>query len=550
MSPQEVLLPSRPNLEQYKKQAKDVVKEYKSGDAETLQRLKATHPRFHAMQDSEIAKAKFTLTDAQFVIAREHGFDSWPRFSRQIEIVNRKHAAALRNPVDAFIEAASAPLESGHGSGTLDGAAAILAEHPNVARANIYIAAILGDDASVRRFLASDHRNATAKGGPRDWDALTYLCFSRYLRIDKARSQGFLRSATALLDAGASANTGWYEVIDLKPRRVPETAIYGAAGLARNAELTRLLLERGADPNDEETPYHVPETYDNATLKVIVESGKLNKQSLNTMLLRKADWHDVEGIRYMLEHGADPNQMTVWGKTALHQAVQRDNSLKIIELLLDHGANPVLKNRNHESATAIAVRRGRGDMLELLEQRHIPIDLHGIDRLIGECARHNVVAVRSIATREPHLVQELLAQGGTLLAQFASSGNTEGVRCLLDLGVKAATLYEEGDGYFEVAKGSTALHVASWRAWPSTVKLLIEHGAPVNAKDGRGRTALALAVRACVDSYWTNRRSPESVEALLRAGATVEGANYPCGYAEVDSLLAAAIANRKEQRRP
>ncbi len=41
------------------------------------------------------------------------------------------------------------------------------------------------------------------------------------------------------------------------PRPVVEAAIYGAAGIAQHAELTRLLLERGADPNDEETPYHV-----------------------------------------------------------------------------------------------------------------------------------------------------------------------------------------------------------------------------------------------------------------------------------------------------
>jgi len=55
--------------------------------------------------------------------------------------------------------------------------------------------------------------------------------------------------------------------------------------------------------------------------------------------------------------------------------------------------------------------------------------------------------------------------------------------------------------------------------------------------DGKGRTALMLAVRACVDSYWKERRTPESVEALLKAGATVKGVEFPCGYADVDELL-------------
>jgi len=103
--------------------------------------------------------------------------------------------------------------------------------------------------------------------------------------------------------------------------------------------------------------------------------------------------------------------------------------------------------------------------------------------------------------------------------------------------VEVGALYKEGDGYFGIAKASTALHVAAWRARHDTVRLLIERGAPIDAPDGNGRTPLALAVRACVDSYWTERRSPESVRALLQAGASVRGALFPSGYAEVDELL-------------
>ena len=79
------------------------------------------------------------------------------------------------------------------------------------------------------------------------------------------------------------------------------------------------------------------------------------------------------------------------------------------------------------------------------------------------------------------------------------------VDVLLDLGVDVRALYVEG-GYYGVAKNSIALHVAAWRAQHETVQLLIARGAPVDVRDGRGRTALALAVRACVDSYWSYRR--------------------------------------------
>ena len=93
--------------------------------------------------------------------------------------------------------------------------------------------------------------------------------------------------------------------------------------------------------------------------------------------------------------------------------------------------------------------------------------------------------------------------------------------------MSVAALYTEGDGYFEIAKDSTALHVAAWRAWHGTVRFLIERGAPIDARDGKGRTALALAVRACVDSFWTYRRSPESVQALLDAGTSVSDVVSP-----------------------
>jgi ankyrin repeat protein len=129
-------------------------------------------------------------------------------------------------------------------------------------------------------------------------------------------------------------------------------------------------------------------------------------------------------------------------------------------------------------------------------------------------------------------------EAGTVLAEFAGNGNTEGVRNLLDkLGIPVDALYKEGDPYFDIARNSTALHVAAWRAWPETVKLLIDRGAPINAIDGKGRTALQLAVKATVDSYWRYRRSTDSIAALLATGATTIGIELPTGYDEADILL-------------
>ena len=440
----------------------------------------------------------------------------------------------MNDALGRFIDAACVPLDSGHASGTLERAQEILSAHPDLPDRSIHAAAILGDAAALRRFLNRDAGNATAKGGPRGWDALTHLCFSRYLRLDHARSAGFVDAAGALLEAGASANTGFHSA-DHEPPEF-ESVLYGAAGVAHHPGVTRVLLDRGADPNDGEVVYHTPETYDNAVLRLLLDTGKLTTDSLATLLLRKHDWHDYDGVKLLLERGADPNRTTRWGFSALHQALRRDNDLRIIELLLDRGADP---NRpaHGRSASAMAAREGRRDVLDLLERRGRGIVLEGLDRLIAACARHDAGQVDALRAGQPELVQQISTQAGKLLGEFAGVGNTEGVRHLLDLGADVAAVDEEGDGYWGIAKKSTALHVAAWRARHSTVKLLVARGAPVDVPDGRGRTPLMLAVRACVDSYWRDRRSPESVATLLAAGASVRGIVYPSGYGDVDALL-------------
>lgn len=521
-------LPARPNLEQYKKQAKDLLKAYRAADVQTIRRIKKSHPRFEKLSETGFEISKFALADAQLVIAREHGFESWPKFAKRIEeLAFANSIPSLEDPVAAFIEAAI-------WHGTLEHAEQILAAYPEIALSSIHVGAILGDDATVRRFIARDRANAIAKAAPFGGDALVYLCLSKYLRFDPSRSAGFLRAATALLDAGADPNTGFWSTGEYPDF---ESALYGAAGVVHHAELTRLLLERGGNPNDNETPYHSPESYDNSALHVLVESGKLTADSLTTMLLRKADIHDYEGMKYLLEHGGDPNRATMWRVTALHQALRRDNDVKNIDAMLDHGADPALHSELEGcSGIALAARRGRADALASFVRRGIPIALEGVDKLIAACAMNDGDAIRSIVANEPQLVAQLKAEGGKPLAEFAGTANTEGIRHMLDLGVSVTALYA-GDPYFDIAKDSTALHVAAWKAWPATVKLLIERGAPINAQDAKARTPLMLAVKACVDSYWTNRRSPESVEALLRAGASASGITIPCGYEEVDQLL-------------
>src|ERR1700759_2430530 len=102
-------LPARPNLEQYKKQAKDLAKDCGLGVTDALARVRTYHPRF-SQTGEESRETRVALTDAQLVIAREHGFESWPRFAAHITTANLERSlASINDPVAAFILAACVP---------------------------------------------------------------------------------------------------------------------------------------------------------------------------------------------------------------------------------------------------------------------------------------------------------------------------------------------------------------------------------------------------------------------------------------------------------
>jgi ankyrin repeat protein len=100
-------LPAHPSLDHYKKQAKDLLKSVKSGHPEALesilQRLSNDHTRLGRLAGLDLAGTKLRLADVQFVIARDYGFESWPRFAKHIAGLTLKSS-----PISRFESAADA----------------------------------------------------------------------------------------------------------------------------------------------------------------------------------------------------------------------------------------------------------------------------------------------------------------------------------------------------------------------------------------------------------------------------------------------------------
>jgi hypothetical protein len=150
-NPQEVLpLTPRPNLEQYRKLAKNLVKACRSSDADAVrvwantwvEQLARRWPGLktlntpsdveaHAGRIAEFTRTQLpsaprpcALTTAQFVIARAHGFLSWPKFVRHLESLGRAHSlvAAFERAVSAVVTGEATALKR------------LLREHPALAR--------------------------------------------------------------------------------------------------------------------------------------------------------------------------------------------------------------------------------------------------------------------------------------------------------------------------------------------------------------------------------------------------------------------------------
>jgi ankyrin repeat protein len=340
-------------------------------------------------------------------------------------------------------------------------------------------------------------------------------------------------AAAILLDSGADPNTGFL-ADEHQPNPTFESALYGAAGVAHHATLTKLLLDKGADPNDGETEYHAPEWFDNRPMEIIVESGKLAPAGLTTMLHRKLDWTNYEGVVWLLDHGADPNAVSHWGARALDHSIGRDNDLRFIEALLDHGADPGLETPNGVNAFMRAAAAGRADVLDLFARRGFTYYLDGDAAFLEACARGDANTARRLVNEDPELIERVQSEHPDTLANFAGAGNTDGVRLLLDLGFAI-----DSRSHHPGSKGSSALHLAVWRERLPTVELLLNHGAPLESKDPAGDTPLGLASRALTEmSEWTPHESTAIVATLLQAGADVSAVRrFPTGSPEADDLL-------------
>ena len=78
-------LPAQPHLDVPKREARELLKQWRAAQVGAFERIRRHHPRFAQADDKTIAAASFRLADAQLVLAREYNFSSWPELKRRVE---------------------------------------------------------------------------------------------------------------------------------------------------------------------------------------------------------------------------------------------------------------------------------------------------------------------------------------------------------------------------------------------------------------------------------------------------------------------------------
>ncbi|MEV5715944.1 ankyrin repeat domain-containing protein [Amycolatopsis mediterranei] len=412
------MLPAKPSLDQLRKRAKDLAR------AEGVK-----------------------LSEAQFRIARDHGFPSWPKLQAYVRRVT-EHGETLQHPyhqdVGYYAERALGLLASAEDDTpgakepfarwnqplTRDGARAVVAREHG-----------FGSWKALR-----DHVKSLVDSGEP---------FARAYRAIEARDperlETLLGEFPGLVDArGTNGND-----------------LLGMAGATHDERLSRILLDHGADPARGNvhgwTPLHQA-AYSNLPLllDLLLRHGAPVAVSARgdggTPLVVALFWGNREAAETLAAHSRAPGNLRVAAGLG---------DLDALDELLASGRGGAHRGfyRPHSG-------------FPRWQPTDDPAEVR--NEALAWAARNNRVdALRTLVARGAEVDADVYR--GTALAWAAAQGRLDAVRTLLDLG--ADVNFRGTFGGPNHGEGVTALHLAAQSGHLDVLRTLVENGADLGARD-------------------------------------------------------------------
>ena len=391
-------LPARPSLEQLRKQAKNLLRDYRAGDADAATRARAVIPRIG--DDS----SGLALADAQFIIAREYGFQNWAALVQHVEHINPSSVAPPHRPpirpfemrtgqVITLPDGGAVPADTvwsmylATHAGDLDHVKALVSRHPGLARHEynytppIHFAVREGHAKLVRFLLERGGADPSYRSYPFGDSLLTiaedreHAAVSRVLREHLATRFALKDGLAAILDA---AQKGDLATVEQELRRdeslargsndVGMTPLHAAANNGHLA-VVRALLAAGAPVDaimgDGYRPIHnalmprgrvrpAPEA-SRAVADALIAHGA--EYTIVVALLRGDRQFAIAALA---RDSSLANVEDTCHRRPISIAAERDD-LEMVRLLLKNGADPNLPEegapRGHALWTAVYHRR-------------------------------------------------------------------------------------------------------------------------------------------------------------------------------------------------
>jgi uncharacterized protein len=610
-------LPARPSLEQLRKQAKHLLREFRAGDASASRRVRAVLPR---VIDGASALA---LADAQFVLAREYGFQSWAALVHHVDRLGPSSASPAHRPpirplelrstrVITLPDGGSAPADTvwsmylaAH-AGDLDQVKALVARHSGLtrhehnytpplhfavreghARLVRFLVDRSGIDPSYRSYpfedtlltIAEDRGHSAVAAVLREQLSSRFALKDGLTAILEAAQQGDLAGVEQELGRDpslhAAANNGHLAVVRaLLDAGAPVDAVMGDG----YRPVHNALMPRGRVRPAPEASHAVADALiaNGAQYTIVVALLRGDRQFAIDGLARDpslanfedtchrrpisiaAEKDDLEMVRLLLQHGADPNLPEEGAPRghALWTAVYHRRR-EMARVLVEHGADP--NAMVESSGTPIGHARKDPELLALLRAHGGRVESSDRERLQQLIGDGDVAAADRWLSEHPSLVSDDAAfwtEG--LLAGPANAGNHAMLEMLIRHGARVPNVTKWGRFYYFKHTDTAAFllqhgmdpnhmnwhyttllhHVASDGDIPKA-RLLLDHGATIDAIDEEYRsTPLGMAAR------WGRK---DMVDFLLERGADLNIAGDPWatplawarkkGHRDVESVL-------------
>jgi ankyrin repeat protein len=335
----------------------------------------------------------------------------------------------------------------------------LVARDPWMAHESLETAIVCGEVDEVRRILTADPAAATRTTGVRGWSPILYLAYTRFTHPATIAHSAAV--ARLLLDKGADPND-FYMAMDAKYTVLTGIAGEGEQDAPRQsnaAELFDLLLERGAEPFDIQVLYNTHFSGD-----ILWWLELVHKHTIGT---RRAAWDDPDW--HMLDMGAYG-----CGARFLIETAIKTRRPELAAWCLEHGANP---NAAHAR------------------------DLR--------CTRRSLYAFAKLEGQ--HEIAALLAEHGAATAESPLEAGEEFLEACLALDRARALRLLEANPEFR--QSPHAMFEAARRDRPDALALLLDLGFPLEAADATGKRALHEAAV---------RNATAAARFLIERGAEVD----------------------------